>query len=130
MGREEREGRGGDGTGGPRKEGGAEAYARYKQYDYKAVRACCTVSGRVSSLRSHICRRRLYHRCQNSTLVLTADNRSRDPKEPDGTAGTLWGKIDPKSFGDRVVFSKPSEGDDKKKCVLHTRNAAASTLSY
>jgi len=28
------------------------------------------------------------------------------------------------------VFSKPSEGDDKKKCVLHTRNAAASTLSY
>jgi pre-mRNA-splicing helicase BRR2 len=47
--------------------------------------------------------------------VLTADNRSRDPKEPDGSAATLWGKINPKSFGDRVQFSKPgSEGDAKR----------------
>ena len=52
---------------------------------------------------------------QNSTLVLTADTRSRDPKEPDGSAATLWGKINPKSFGDRVQFSKPgSEGDAKR----------------
>ena len=67
-------------------------------------------------------------RAQNSTLVLTADTRSRDPKEPDGTAGTLWGKIDPKSFGDRVVFSKPAEGD-AKKCVRRLLLSPAARLT-
>jgi hypothetical protein len=55
---------------------------------------------------------------QNSTLVLTADTRSRDPKEPDGSAATLWGKINPKSFGNRVQFSKPGSEGDAKRCVL------------
>ena len=48
MGREEREGRGGDGTGAQRKDGGAEAYARFKQYDYKAVRVLPTLRLGVS----------------------------------------------------------------------------------
>jgi hypothetical protein len=48
MGREEREGRGGDGTGAQRKDGGAEAYARFKQYDYKAVRVLATLRRGVS----------------------------------------------------------------------------------
>jgi pre-mRNA-splicing helicase BRR2 len=48
--------------------------------------------------------------------VLTADNRSRDPKEPDGTAETLWGKINPKAFGDRVQFAKPG-ADGGEKCA-------------
>jgi pre-mRNA-splicing helicase BRR2 len=54
---------------------------------------------------------------QNSTLVLTADTRSRDPKEPDGSAATLWGKINPKSFGNRVQFSKPGSEGDAKRCA-------------
>ncbi|CAF1981273.1 unnamed protein product [Brassica napus] len=55
--------------------GGAEAHARFKQYEYRA----------------------------NSSLVLTSENRPRDTHEPTGEPETLWGKIDPKSFGDRVA---------------------------
>jgi hypothetical protein len=54
---------------------------------------------------------------QNSTLVLTADTRSRDPKEPDGSAATLWGKINPKSFGDRVQYAKPAGEGEGKRCA-------------
>ena len=63
--------------------------------------------------------------------MLTADNRSRGPNEPDGTAETLWGKINPKAFGDRVLHAKPGgEAGEAKKCVLLlalacARNAAA-----
>ncbi len=57
--------------------------------------------------------------------MLTADTRSRDPKEPDGSAATLWGKINPKSFGDRVQYSKPGSEGDAKRCACHA--AAART---
>ncbi|XP_018491321.2 DExH-box ATP-dependent RNA helicase DExH12 [Raphanus sativus] len=65
--------------------GGAEAHARSKQYDYRA----------------------------NASLVLTSENRPTH--EPSGEPETLRGKIDPKSFGDRVVRGRPEESSKKKK---------------
>lgn len=67
--------------------GGAEAHARSKQYDYRA----------------------------NTSLVLTGENRSRDTHEPTEETETLSGKIDPKSFGDRVAMGRPQEFEDKFK---------------
>lgn len=67
--------------------GGAEAHARFKQYEYRA----------------------------NSSLVLTTDSRPRDTHEPSGEPETLWGKIDPKSFGDRAYRGKPPELEEKLK---------------
>ncbi|CAL9215734.1 unnamed protein product [Arabidopsis halleri] len=67
--------------------GGAEAHARFKQYEYRA----------------------------NSSLVLTTDNRPRDTHEPTGEPETLWGKIDPRSFGDRVAKGRPQELEEKLK---------------
>ncbi|QCD95970.1 DExH-box ATP-dependent RNA helicase DExH12 [Vigna unguiculata] len=65
--------------------GGAEAHARFKQYEYRA----------------------------NSSLVLTTDSRPRDTHEPTGEPESLWGKIDPKSFGDRAYRGRPAELDEK-----------------
>ncbi|XP_057451214.1 DExH-box ATP-dependent RNA helicase DExH12-like [Lotus japonicus] len=65
--------------------GGAEAHARFKQYEYRA----------------------------NSSLVLTTDSRPRDTHEPTGEPESLWGKIDPKSFGDRAFRGRPPELDEK-----------------
>ncbi|KAG2268918.1 hypothetical protein Bca52824_063473 [Brassica carinata] len=67
--------------------GGAEAHARSKHYVYRA----------------------------NTSLVLTGENRSRDTHEPTEETETLSGKIDPKSFGDRVAKGKPQEFEDKFK---------------
>ncbi|XP_010537248.1 PREDICTED: DExH-box ATP-dependent RNA helicase DExH12 [Tarenaya hassleriana] len=78
--------------------GGAEAHARFKQYEYRA----------------------------NSSLVLTTDQRPRDTHEPTGEPETLWGKIDPKSFGDRTARGRPPELDEKiKKSKKKERDAAA-----
>ncbi|MCI08838.1 U5 small nuclear ribonucleoprotein 200 kDa helicase-like, partial [Trifolium medium] len=65
--------------------GGAEAHARFKQYEYRA----------------------------NSSLVLTTDSRPRDTHEPTGEPESLWGRIDPKNFGDRVAHDRPPELNDK-----------------
>ncbi|XP_057859614.2 DExH-box ATP-dependent RNA helicase DExH12 [Cryptomeria japonica] len=67
--------------------GGAEAHARFKQYEYRA----------------------------NSSLVLTTDSRPRDTHEPTGEPESLWGKIDPKNFGDRVYHGKPPELEERIK---------------
>ncbi|KAF8377551.1 hypothetical protein HHK36_030933 [Tetracentron sinense] len=67
--------------------GGAEAHARFKQYEYRA----------------------------NSSLVLTTDSRPRDTHEPTGEPETLYGKIDPKSFGDRAYKGRAPELDEKLK---------------
>eukprot|EP00898_Chlorokybus_atmophyticus_P007000 jgi/Chlat1/7300/Chrsp58S06941 len=75
--------------------GGAEAHARFKQYEYRA----------------------------NSSLVLTTDNRTRTSNEPTGEPETLWGKIDPKSFGDRVQYGKPAEVVEKEKAKAKKRDA-------
>ena len=55
--------------------------------------------------------------------MLTTDNKDRITGEPSGEPETLWGKINPKSFGDRVHRSKPAELEDKmdkakKRCVV------------
>ncbi|CAL0310752.1 unnamed protein product [Lupinus luteus] len=65
--------------------GGAEAHARFKQYEYKS----------------------------NASLVLTTDSRPRDTHEPTGEPESLWGKIDPRSFGDRAYRGRPPELDEK-----------------
>ncbi|XP_027106928.1 DExH-box ATP-dependent RNA helicase DExH12-like [Coffea arabica] len=65
--------------------GGAEAHARFKQYEYRA----------------------------NSSLVLTTDSRPRDTHEPTGEPESLQGKIDPKTFGDRASRGKPRELEDQ-----------------
>ncbi|CAL5340886.1 unnamed protein product [Camellia sinensis] len=67
--------------------GGAEAHARFNQYEYRA----------------------------NSSLVLTTDSRPRDTHEPTGEPETLFGKIDPKTFGDRAYRGRPPELDEKLK---------------
>ncbi|CBI36671.3 unnamed protein product, partial [Vitis vinifera] len=67
--------------------GGAEAHARFKQYEYRA----------------------------NSSLVLTTDSRPRDTHEPTGEPESLYGKIDPKTFGDRAYRGRPPELDEKLK---------------
>ncbi|WCJ30807.1 U5 small nuclear ribonucleoprotein helicase putative [Euphorbia peplus] len=61
--------------------GGAEAQAQLKQYEYAA----------------------------NSNLVLTTDSRPPDTHQPRLEPETLWGKIDPKRFGDRAYRAKPSD---------------------
>ncbi|CAA7057085.1 unnamed protein product [Microthlaspi erraticum] len=66
-------------------DGGAEEQVRLKQYGYKA----------------------------NSNLVLSSDERHRQTHEPSGEAETLRGKIDPKSFGDRVFKGRPHELDER-----------------
>ncbi|KAM7481884.1 hypothetical protein LguiB_006467 [Lonicera macranthoides] len=67
--------------------GGAEAHARFKQYEYRA----------------------------NSSLVLTTDSRPRDTHEPTGEPESLYGKIDPRTFGDRAYRGRPAELDEKIK---------------
>lgn len=64
--------------------GGAEAHARFKQHDYSA----------------------------NASLVLATDSRPRDTHEPSGEPESLFGKIDPKLFGDRVYRGRPPELDE------------------
>ncbi|KAK7272679.1 hypothetical protein RJT34_29429 [Clitoria ternatea] len=73
--------------------GGAEAHARFKQYEYRA----------------------------NSSLVLTTDSRPRDTHEPTGEPESLWGKIDPKSFGDRAYRGRPPELDEKLEKAKNKR---------
>ncbi|CAK8540099.1 unnamed protein product [Lathyrus sativus] len=65
--------------------GGAEAHARFKQYEYRA----------------------------NSSLVLTTDSRPRDTHEPTGEPESLYGRIDPKNFGDRVSHDRPPDLSEK-----------------
>ncbi|KAK1399890.1 hypothetical protein POM88_009753 [Heracleum sosnowskyi] len=55
--------------------GGAQAHARFKQYDYNA----------------------------NASLVLNKDSCCRDLHEPTGEPESLYGKIGPGTFGDRVI---------------------------
>ncbi|KAF9624234.1 hypothetical protein IFM89_008969 [Coptis chinensis] len=67
--------------------GGAEAHARFKQYEYRA----------------------------NSSLVLTTDSRPRDTHEPTGEPESLWGKINAKNMGDKVLKGRPPELDERLK---------------
>lgn len=81
--------------------GGAEAHARFKQYEYRA----------------------------NSSLVLTTDTRPRDTHEPTGEPESLWGKIDPKRFGDRVYHGRPPELEEKLKKAKRKRETKDKEMS-
>uniref|UniRef100_A0A7S0GP72 RNA helicase n=1 Tax=Micromonas pusilla TaxID=38833 RepID=A0A7S0GP72_MICPS len=77
--------------------GGAEAHARYKQYQYK----------------------------ENASLVLTSDRSERVTGEPSGAPETLWGRIEPGTFGDRAHVSRPAELDERMKKSKEKRKNAA-----
>lgn len=66
---------------------GAEAYARYKQYEYQA----------------------------NSSMVITTDSRPYDTHEPTGEPKSLSGKFDPKCFGDWAYCSRPRKLEEMLK---------------
>jgi hypothetical protein len=52
---------------------------------------------------------------QNSSLVLTADSRSsRGQNEGTGEPETLWGRINPKGFGDRAGAGKKEDLEEMK----------------
>ncbi|KAF5949909.1 hypothetical protein HYC85_011902 [Camellia sinensis] len=71
--------------------GGVEAHARFKQYEYRA----------------------------NSSLVLTTDSRPGDTHEPTGKPETLFGKIDPKTFGDRAYKEIKEEKRNVNRLLLN-----------
>ena len=81
--------------------GGAEAHARFKQYEYRA----------------------------NSSLVLTTDSRPRETHEPTGEPESLWGKIDPRSFGDRAYRGRPAELDEKLEKAKQKRKKERDPLT-
>ena len=51
---------------------------------------------------------------QNSNLVLTAENRTREATEPSGEPETLWNNMKGK-MGDRVQYGRPEEEKKAKK---------------
>jgi hypothetical protein len=51
---------------------------------------------------------------QNSSLVLTSENRTRDAHEPSGEPETLWGRMRGK-MGDRVVRTRPEGTAERSK---------------
>lgn len=55
------------------------------------------------------------HPPQNSSLVLTSENRSRDAHEPTGEPESLVGRLRGK-MGDKVLYSRPEglEGEQDK----------------
>ena len=46
--------------------------------------------------------------------MLTTDNKDRVTGEPTGEPETLWGRIKPGQFGDRVHRDKPAELEDAR----------------
>ncbi|XP_027169983.1 DExH-box ATP-dependent RNA helicase DExH12-like isoform X2 [Coffea eugenioides] len=79
--------------------GGAEARARSKQYEYGA----------------------------NSSLVLTSDSRHpRDAQEPSGEPESLRGKIDPRTFGDRVFRDEESKKKERESLASEANSGRES----
>jgi len=78
--------------------GGAERFARFKQYDYRA----------------------------NSSLVLTSDQRTRAAHEPTGEPGSLQGKL--VKFGDRVERAKPEGLEQRKENLAKKRESQRKDL--
>jgi hypothetical protein len=67
----------------------------------------------------------LLHASQNSTLVLTSENRSRDAHEPTGEPETLWGRMGKTKMGDRVRRETVDKAKDKKKADAKKKRGAA-----
>ena len=53
--------------------------------------------------------------------MLTSDNKDRVTGEPTGEPETLWGRITPGQFGDRVHRDKPAELEERKKRARERR---------
>ena len=63
---------------------------------------------------------------QNSTLVLTSENRTRDQHEPSGEPETLWGRMKNTKMGDRALREKPpAEKERLEKAAKKKRQAQA-----
>ncbi|CDP11345.1 unnamed protein product [Coffea canephora] len=79
--------------------GGAEARARSKQYEYGA----------------------------NSSLILTSESRHpRDAQEPSGEPESLRGKIDPRTFGDRVFRDEESKKKERESLASEANSGRES----
>ncbi len=59
---------------------------------------------------------------QNSSLVLTSENRTRDAHEPSGEPETLWGRMKGK-MGDKALRAAPEGLDERKKKIKKKRDA-------
>jgi pre-mRNA-splicing helicase BRR2 len=59
---------------------------------------------------------------QNSSLVLTSENRTRDAHEPSGEPETLWGRMKGK-MGDKALRAKPEGADERKQKLQKKREA-------
>ena len=134
-----------------RKQGGAEDYARRRQYDYRAVSLeTCKPEHCAHAIRLHsqlhcashaanapvhklLCHRHLHATLntassQNSNLVLTAETRTRDATEPSGEPESLHGRFGKTKMGDRVQYTKP-EGLDTKKAATKKKCACMQLCS-
>jgi len=58
-----------------------------------------------------------YQYAANSNLVLQADRGTRRDHEPTGEPETLYGKINPKSFGDRAQRTIEEEKQKRDKAL-------------
>ncbi|KAG1103085.1 hypothetical protein G6F42_017270 [Rhizopus arrhizus] len=65
-----------------------------------------------------------YQYAATSSLVLQANRKGlpRRDQEPTGEPDSLWGKIDPKSFGSRVEREAPKDIEQKKKKAAARRS--------
>ncbi|CAO3589811.1 unnamed protein product [Absidia cylindrospora] len=65
----------------------------------------------------NIAKQSQYQYAANASLVLQADRSGlpRRDQEPTGEPETLWGKINPKSFGSRAEREAPKDIEEKKK---------------
>ncbi|GAN05971.1 pre-mRNA splicing factor [Mucor ambiguus] len=65
-----------------------------------------------------------YQYAATSSLVLQANRKGlpRRDQEPTGEPDSLWGKIDPKSFGSRVEREAPKDIEQKKKKAAAKRS--------
>ncbi len=57
--------------------------------------------------------------------MLTSDRSERVTGEPSGAPETLWGRIEPGTFGDRAHVSRPAELDERMKKSKEKRKNAA-----
>ena len=104
--------------------GGAEAHARYRQYQYKEVRA--------RPLAKRPPPRSIRFPDDPSLTPVSPHRAEREPRshlrqgervtgEPSGAPESLWGRIQPGAFGDRAHRSKPAELEDRKKKAKEKR---------
>ncbi|KAK9121769.1 hypothetical protein Syun_019386 [Stephania yunnanensis] len=88
-------------------EDNAEEFAYLARLTFALAASPCSTRV-LASILGYVAASRYEYRA-NSSLVLTTDSRLRDTYEPTGEPESLWGKIDPKHFDDRVYKGRPPE---------------------